>query len=311
MKSVRLSSVATALFVSALAVTVMSCGGGSDGIGPSAPSALPTVTLNSVAGSGSGVLVGAGDIARCETEGARATAKLLDEIRGTVFLAGDNAYPSGSAADYRDCFDPTWGRHRSRIRPVPGNHEYQTPGASAYFDYFGGSAGTPGLGYYSYTVGPWLVLAINSELPTGSGSAQQQWVADELTRNPRPCTAAIWHRPLFSSGVNGANLDMQDLWRLLHRLGVDIVINGHEHLYERFAPQGPDGRLDLAGGMRQFTVGTGGVESTMPVRSAPNSEVTASAWGVTKFTLQSGSYHWEFVPVEGGAFRDTGTGTCH
>jgi acid phosphatase type 7 len=289
------------------ATITWSCGAITDGGGPSSPSSIIGVIDNTSAG----VLVGAGDIANCNNTGAHATAKLLDAIQGTVFVAGDNAYPTGAAADYRDCYDPTWGRHRARTRPVPGNHEYQTPGASGYFDYFGASAGSVGLGYYSYAVGPWLVLAINSEIPSSSGSPQYQWVSDELTRNPRPCTAVIWHRPLFSSGRNGANRDMQDLWRLLYQLNVEIVINGHDHIYERFAPQTADGVLDAQRGVRQFTVGTGGAPATALARTAANSESAANVLGVAKFTLQNGAYRWEFIPADGETFRDAGAGTCH
>ncbi len=302
-------SLAALLAVAASALVTLSCGM----VASDDPSgASPLLSLIAPAGSdATAVLVGAGDIGSCETVGPQATARLLEGIRGTVFLAGDNAYPSGSAADYRNCFDPTWGRHRSRMRPVPGNHEYETPGASAYFDYFGASAGPRGLGYYSYAVGPWLILAVNSEVPSTSGSAQYQWVSDELTRDPRPCTAVIWHRPLFSSGVNGPNPDMRDLWRLLHKLDVELVINGHEHLYERFGPQDAEGRPDPERGVRQFTVGTGGGPTTPLARGAANSQAAASVWGVVKFTLESRAYLWEFIPAEGEPFRDSGAAPCH
>ena len=274
---------------------------------PSAPSPVSNVAAP---GGPPGTLVGAGDIALCGSAGAEATAKVLDDLRGTVFAAGDVAYPIGAEADFRDCYGPTWGRHRARTRPVPGNHEYQTPGASGYYDYFGGNAGPAGLGYYSYTVGPWLVLAVNSEIPSGPGSPQYEWVRAELTRDARLCTAVIWHRPLFSSGRNGPNADMRELWRLLYSRDVDIVINGHDHIYERFAPQTPDGQYDPDRGIRQFTVGTGGAPPT-PVGSSANSEIAASIWGVASFTLQSDSYRWDFVPVEGESFRDSGVGRCH
>jgi len=276
---------------------------------PTAPSPLSALVL--AAEGGSAVLVGAGDIAQCGSAGAEKTAKLLDGIAGTVFAAGDNAYVNGSAADYRDCYQPNWGRHRSRTRPVPGNHEYQTPNAAGYFEYFGGSAGPAGLGYYSYTLGSWRILALNSEVPVDASSAQLQWVRDQLTNDPHQCTAVYWHRPLFSSGRNGPSADMQPLWRVLYSLGVDIVINGHDHVYERFSPQTPDGRPDPLNGIRQFTVGTGGAPTyDIPGRAA-NSEVAASVWGVASFTLQSDRYTWAFIPVEGEAFRDSGTGMCH
>jgi hypothetical protein len=298
------------LVVLAAVCATLSCGGKeASSLSPAGPSALPNLL-----GSGRGshaVLVGAGDIARCDSPGAEQTAKLLDAISGTVFVAGDNAYMNGSATDYRNCYHPTWGRHRHRSRPVPGNHEYQTPGAAGYFDYFGASAGPAGLGYYSYTLGSWFVLALNSEIALGAGSPQLQWVRDQLTANPHRCTAVYWHRPLFSSGRNGPNLDMLDVWRLLYSMDVDIVLNGHDHLYERFALQTPDGQRDPAKGIRQFTVGTGGAPPNGVTRMAANSEVIGTSWGVASFTLQDGGYSWAFIPVEGEAFRDSGADVCH
>jgi hypothetical protein len=255
-------------------------------------------------------MVGAGDIGYCGSPAAEATARLLDRISGTVFTTGDNAYMSGSSEEYRQCYDPSWGRHRSRTRPVPGNHEYVT-GADAYFDYFGSSAGPRGAGYYSYSVGPWQVIALNSEIPSGPGSPQQQWLRQELSLHRTFCSAVYWHRPRFSSGQNGDNPDMRDVWRTLYEFDVDLVINGHDHTYERFAPQDPDGRPDAAHGIRQFVVGTGGA----PLYALPmihvNSEVRAAAWGVAVFTLSSVGYQWEFVPVDGESFHDAGSGTCH
>jgi hypothetical protein len=287
----------------------MSCGAASVLDQEAGPSGSSGVVLSLTASAP--VLVGAGDVARCNEPGAEATAKVLDGVSGTVFTAGDNAYMNGSAADYRACYDPTWGRHRARTRPVPGNHEYQTAGAAGYFDYFGASAGPRGLGYYGYTLGSWMVLAVNSEIPVGAGSAQLAWVRDQLTISQRRCTVVYWHRPLFSSGPNGANRDMLELWQLLYGMDVEIVINGHDHMYERFAPQTPEGKAHAARGIRQFTVGTGGAPTYAVSRSAANSEVAASVWGVAAFTLRNDGYSWEFMPAEGVAFRDAGRGECH
>lgn len=279
---------------------------------PSAPGA-PTLPVGSVpppiSTAPPAVLVGAGDIADCGP-GAEITAGLLDRFDGTVFTTGDNAYPSGSRADYQRCYEPTWGRHRHRTRPTPGNHEYQTADAAPYFDYFGGNAGPRGAGYYSYSLGAWHVISLNSEIDTGRGSAQWQWLRADLAANPSVCTAVYWHRPLFSSGEHGGDPKMQEIWRTVYELDVDLVIAGHDHLYERFAPQDAGGRVDWTRGIRQFVVGTGGAR-IHPVRVAqPNSEVTAGVWGVAAFTLDSDRYTWRFIAAE-GSFRDEGTTSCH
>jgi hypothetical protein len=257
------------------------------------------------------VLVGSGDIAVCGSADSEATARLLDRFPGTVFTTGDNAYPSGTASDCRDGYDPTWGRHRHRTRPTPGNHDYETSGATGYFDYFGTSAGPYGQGYYSYTAGSWQVIALNSEIDLRAGSAQYQWLRSELTTNRSLCTAAYWHRPLFSSGPHGDNRTMVDAWRLLYQYDVEVVMNGHDHIYERFAPQTPDGVFDPSRGITQFVIGTGGARVYQPAGAKPNSEIRGSAFGVLALTLADGSYSWEFVPVEGAAFHDSGTAVCH
>jgi acid phosphatase type 7 len=258
------------------------------------------------------VLVGAGDIANCGSPGSNATANLLDGILGTVFTAGDNAYPHGNAGNFRDCYEPTWGRHRDRTYPTAGNHEYESPGAGPYFDYFGDRAGPRGLGYYTYDVATWRVFALNSEIDARESSVQVQWLRSELTSRPSECAVAIWHRPRFSSGPNGNQADMRDLFRATYDLGVELVLNGHDHLYERFSPQDHDGRPDFARGVRQFTVGTGGVALYVPLNPArANSERIGQAWGVLKLTLRPRAYDWEFIPAGDTSFRDTGSGTCH
>jgi len=247
----------------------------------------------------------------CGVAGAEATAQLLDRIAGTIFTTGDNAYPSGSEADFRRCYDTTWGRHRERTRPTPGNHDYETAGAAPYFAYFGANAGPPGLGYYTYAAGSWQVIALNSEVDVGAGSRQVQWLRSTLGQNRALCTAAYLHRPRFNSGAHGDARDLQDVWQVLYEFGVDIVVTGHEHFYERFAPQTPDGRLDVRRGIRQFIVGTGGATLTQPITVRPNSEVVGSAWGVLVLTLNAGGYQWEFRPAAGASFSDIGVGECH
>jgi len=260
---------------------------------------------------GAGVDVGAGDIADCNRPGSELTAKLLNTIDGTVFTTGDNAYPNGSTSDYRDCYAPTWGRHRGRTRPTPGNHEYGSPNAAPYFDYFGSNAGPAGQGYYSFNLGSWHVIALNSEIFARAGSAQERWLRSDLAANRTQCTLAYWHRPLFSSGPHGVNPDMQDLWRALYEFDADVVLGGHDHLYERFAPQDPDGRSDPTRGIRQFVVGTGGAAAYASQFARPNSEAQGTDLGVLALTLAAGSYRWEFVPVEGASYRDYGTSSCH
>lgn len=230
-----------------------------------------------------------------------------------MFTAGDNAYPHGSAGEFANCYEPTWGRHKHRTRPTPGNHDYEQINASGYYDYFGDSAGPRGLGYYSYPVGTWRVFSLNSELVGSAAGQQAGWLRDELARVPTPCSAAVWHKPLFTSGPNGPNPHMLETWRILYNANVDIVLNGHDHVYERFAPQDPDGRPDNARGIRQFTVGTGGVSLYSFGPPRPNSEVRASVWGVIVLFLGNGRYEWNFLPagIAGVNFRDSGEGTCH
>jgi hypothetical protein len=268
-------------------------------------------TTPSPAPAAPAVLVGAGDIGDCSTRGSELTAQLLDRIPGTMFTAGDNAYPSGRTENFRDCYHPTWGRHLNRTRPAPGNHEYESAGAAPYFQYFGDRAGPPGLGYYSYTLGNWRVLSLNSEVGIDAGSAQMVWLRSELSSNPAACALAYFHKPLFSSGFHGDQSQMREMWRVLYEFGVDVVVAAHEHNYERFAPQDFLGRFDTARGIRQFIVGTGGTALRPVGPPRPNSEVHGSSWGVLMLTLEDGRYRWEFVPAESGGFQDAGVGQCH
>jgi acid phosphatase type 7 len=240
-----------------------------------------------------------------------ATAQLVDRIGGIVFTTGDNAYPNGSVENFRDCYEPFWGRHRARTRPTPGNHDYDNGTGIGYYTYFGENAGPFGMGYYSYTAGPWRVIALNSEIPVGPGSAQLQWLSSQLLASRSRCTMVYWHKPLYTSGPHGPNRDVREIWRVLYDGDVDLVVNGHDHLYERFAPQDPDGRLDPARGIRQITVGTGGGALYTPVTSAANTEAIGIAYGVIKLTLSDNGYHWEFLPIPGSSFVDAGVGQCH
>jgi len=261
---------------------------------------------------GGAVLVGAGDIAVCDASGDEATALLLDGIPGTVFTAGDNVYPDGTAAEFTNCFDPSWGRYRARTRPAPGNHDYHTPGAAGYFDYFGAAAGDPTQGYYSYDLGGWHILSLNSNISMSAGSAQEQWLRADLAASAAQCTLAYWHHPRFSSGPHGNLTSITPLWQALYDYGAEVVVVGHDHDYERFAPQTPEGALDVEHGIRQFVAGTGGASRYPIIAPQPNSEVAdGDTHGVLKLTLYPGSYTWEFVPVAGGTFVDAGAGSCH
>ena len=258
------------------------------------------------------VLVGAGDIADCGETADSATAALLDHIPGTVFTAGDNAYESGTTEQFARCYDPTWGRHKARTRPAPGNHDYETAQGAAYYHYFGRLAGDSGLGYYSYDLAGWHVVSLNSNIEMSAGSAQERWLRADLAAHRAACTLAYWHHPLFSSGEHGNTPAVQPLWQALYDAGADVVIAGHDHTYERFAPQTPAGERDPARGIRQFIAGTGGASLYAFTSLAPNSEVrNNTTHGVLKLTLRPRSYAWAFVPAAGGRFRDSGNGNCH
>lgn len=264
------------------------------------------------------VLVGAGDIADCTTlSGAAKTSALLDRIPGTVFTLGDNAYDSGTPRQFADCYGPTWGRHRDRTRPVLGNHDYRTAFAAGYFDYFGAAAGDRTKGYYSYDVGTWHVVVVNSNCAQvggcKKGSPQVEWLREDLAAHPAPCTLAMWHHPRFSSGrEHGDDPAMRDIWQVLYDARAELVLSGHDHDYERFAPMDAAGRVDRERGVRQIVAGTGGRELYPWAATRAGSEVKNNeTFGVLKLTLHPGSYDWEFIPVEGGTFLDSGSEKCH
>ena len=261
------------------------------------------------------VFVGAGDIADCGSTGDEATAALLDGIPGMVYTTGDNVYESGTVNQFANCYDPSWGRHKERTRPAAGNHDYMTTGAAGYFNYFGAAAGDPSKGYYSYDLGQWHIIVINSNCSRvggcNAGSPQEQWLRADLAAHPVTCTLAYWHHPRFSSGEHGSSSAMQPIWQALYDAGADVVLNGHDHDYERFAPQSPTGIADLGRGIREFVVGTGGKNHYAIQLPIANSEVRNSdTFGVLKLTLHPTSYDWEFVPVAGKAFTDAGSASC-
>jgi hypothetical protein len=256
------------------------------------------------------VVLAAGDIGDCNFPDDKATAALLDSIPGEVLALGDEAYPHGSAYDFGHCYEPTWGRHRARTHPTPGNHEYTDPAASAYFDYFGAAAGPRGKGWYSFDLGAWHVVALNSEVDASAGSAQERWLRDDLRAHPARCVLAFWHRARFSSGRHGSTAAVAPLWRDLQAAGAELVVQGHDHDYERFDPLDADGRRDRHG-PRSFVVGTGGAQRHGFGAPVPGSVVrTRDHAGVLKLTLRARSYAWEFIPVGGPRPADHGEGTC-
>ena len=258
------------------------------------------------------VLVGAGDIASCEGKQSEFTARLLDVIPGTVFTAGDNAYSHGTAQEFIECYSATWGRHRFRTRPSPGNHEYESPQAAPYFKYFGAKAGPPGLGYYSYDIGAWHIVSLNSNVGAKSwGATQEEWLRNDLAANPAHCVLAYWHHPYFSSGKTyGNHPHMRGLFRILYQRGASVLVSGHDHIYERFAPQDPNGKADPRG-VRQFIAGTGGGRLYQIGNVKANSEArNIQAHGVLKFTLNAATYDWEFMPIAGQNYRDRGSASC-
>jgi acid phosphatase type 7 len=279
---------------------------GTDDVPHPASSPIPTPT----AAVGAVTLSGAGDIAKCPGQAA-ATARLLAAIPGTIFTAGDNVYPDGDAAMFSSCYGSTWGGLRSRTRPSPGNHDYLTAGAAAYFAYFGTAAGPRGRGYYSYDLGAWHIISLNSEVSANPGSAQERWLRLDLAAHPRRCTLAYWHKPLFSSGHLGGSRSVQGLWPALYAAGVEVVVNGHDHDYERFAPQTATGRADAKAGIREFVAGTGGAQLLEIRTPVANSQFRYNkSHGVLSFTLSEAAYDWKFIAVS-GAVVDAGHSSCH
>lgn len=279
---------------------------------------LALVTQAGAAGTAfkpTATLLAAGDIADCSLKGAALTAKLIERQRGTVAAIGDTAYPTGSASDYTNCYQPTWGHFKGRTRPALGNHEYATGSAAAYFAYFGRKAAPPS-GYYSYRLGGWHVVVINSNCDRiggcGPGSTQFRWLKADLAGHPARCTLAYWHSPRFSSGPHGSDETMQPIWAALAKAGADVVLNGHDHLYQRFAPLNASGRINRARGMREFVVGTGGGSLYQAVRTIPASRtIITSRWGVLRLQLSAKGYRWQFLAAPSGATLDSGSGTCH
>jgi acid phosphatase type 7 len=328
-----IGSMATAMLLASMAAVLMAATG-------VAQTTTETVTL-----------VGAGDIAECSQDNnAEATAALLADIPGTVLALGDNAYPDGTRTQYANCYDnyrlsggsifdttrtSWWGQYKTRTMPVLGNHEYHSSGvAQPYFDYFSAQNDsllppapvpnttanpglTPGKGYYSYDMGSWHIVALNSNCSKVGGcdrtSTQGKWLQNNLANTTnKQCTLAYFHHPLFSTGNNVTNPNVKPLWQILYNNRADVILNGHAHRYERYAPLTPGGKTDLQNGIRQFVAGTGGAPEGSEVQQAPGVEVVETGTsGVLKLGLSAGAYRWEFVPIAGQTFTDSGNGFCH
>jgi hypothetical protein len=272
---------------------------------------------------GKGIAVyAAGDIAECgklppHDSGAAKTAEVItanlaQDQAAVVLTLGDNSYPLGVPAEFTDCYHPTWGQFKTRTHPSSGNHEYYTPSANGYFNYFGAAAGPAPAFYYSFDLGKWHLLSLNSNLKGDARLAELAWIKSDLAQHNTRCTLAYWHHPLFSSGGHGNNADMREFWLALEAAHADIVLNGHDHDYERFAPQDDNGQSDEAHGIREFVVGTGGAKLTRLFLRKANSEFAdSSTHGILKLVLKDAGYEWEFLPVAGGTLTDRGAALCH
>jgi acid phosphatase type 7 len=279
---------------------------------PASPPASPSRSPQAPAP----VVLAAGDIAACDSDGDEATAAMLDDLDGTILTLGDNAYPDGTSADFANCYAPTWGRHLSRTYPSAGNHEYETAGAAAYFAYFGDRAGNPGEGWYSVDLGAWHLIALNSNCDEIGGcdldSPQADWLRADLAEHPATCTLAYWHHPRWSSGdEHGSDPRTDALWQILFTAGADLVLTGHDHVYERFVPMDATGAAAPTG-LTEFVVGTGGRSrygfGTLLPTSATHDNAT---YGVLQLTLHPDAYEWEFVSPSGTRFADSGSADCH
>jgi hypothetical protein len=278
---------------------------------------VPGAPASDPQGSDSAILLAAGDIADCtDLVGAEATAKILEKNPGTIVAIGDLAYPDGTKENFA-CYDKTWGRVKARTKPAPGNHEFHSKGATYYFEYFGKTAGDPKDGFYSFDLGAWHIISLNSECEEvggcQAGSRQEQWLGADLAAHPVACTLAYFHKPLFSSGAkHGDDPEVRPLFQALYDANADVVLGGHDHDYERFAPQDANGKPDPVRGIREFVVGTGGKNHRPFGDPHPNSEIRdTTSFGILKLTLKPTGYDWKFISEAGKSFTDSGSDNCH
>jgi hypothetical protein len=251
-----------------------------------------------------------GDTGWCGSPVMAQLARLMEQFGGDILLAGDLAYDSGTIDEYRRCFDPAFGKFRSRFWAAPGNHEYATPGAAGYFNYFGERAGPTRSGHYAIRIASWQILMLNSMAPMGRGSPQFMWVQNELEGTQPRCTLAVWHHPFDSSGPNGPHPMQRDLWELLYREHVDVVVSAHDHIYERFAPMNPSQQADPVRGIRLFISGGGGAPPYQRARFSPRSELMISTHGLLRLKLENALYEWEYLAANGSVL-DRGLNICH
>ena len=304
-----------------LALVMVACGSSGGGSPSPRPQALTTLggqpATTSTTGLPAATLLAAGDIASCDSNGDEATAALLDaRPNAQIATLGDNVYESGTASEFARCYDPTWGRQKARTHPALGNHEYGVFRAGGYFAEFGAAAGESPLGWYSYELGQWHIVVLNSncdQIGCALGGSQETWLRADLAAHPNLCTLAVWHHPRFSSGTtHGSNTTVAPLYQALYDMGVDVLLTGHEHNYERFAPLNPAGAPDDAHGVREFVVGTGGRSHYPFGAPLPGSQVrNDDTYGILALTLRSTSYQWQFVPEAGKSFTDSGSTNCH
>lgn len=262
----------------------------------------------------------AGDIADCSSQKlaahSAATAEIINagiaqDPKAIVLTLGDHTYPVSTSAEFETCYEPTWGQFKNRTHPIPGNHEYYIPSAYTYFEYFGDAAGSQQQPYYSFNKGSWHIIALDSNLKKEQLQAQFDWLSEDLKNNRSSCILALWHHPMYSSGLHGNNSLMKPAWEMLMAAKADLVLSGHDHFYERFALQNSHGDKDEAG-IREIIVGTGGAKLMPALWKRQHSEVlNTKVHGVLKLELKKQSYEWEFLPVEGSTFTDSGNADCH